>query len=221
MLFNGIQMRCFLLIISTLVLLLTSCTGNEGQSVPTEDWGVSYKDGQVVNNLIAQDTISDLSRSRDAYHQIANHQEELAHSLRFKLNDSIGNRLVITEANYEELPKTIIEAQAQGYSLLDTLDSEGKLIEAACFAHEDARHYGKRDPKITDEVEWHGAPFLLVYNSSSKKIMGMIMESTSPQPAPPWEYHSQGHPSMEFPHWSLHIWFTDPPENLSLGHHTS
>ena len=176
----------------------------------------SDNDELHVAVLSLQDEVSDLSRSLDAYHTIAAYQEGVAHSLRLELNDSIGDRLVITEATYERLPKTLDEAQDQGYSLLDTVTSEGELIEAACFAHEGVRHYAKRDPRITDGVEWHGAPFLLIYNISSEALMGMVLESTSLQPAPPWEYHAHGHPAMDFSHWSLHLWFTDPPENLSL-----
>jgi hypothetical protein len=170
------------------------------------------------DNLSLRDDISDLDESLRGYQQIAANQEEIAQSLRLELNDSIGDRLVITEAIYEGLPTTIAEAQAQEYSLLDTVDSEGELIEAACFAHENARHYAKMNARITDGVEWHGAPFLLIYNSSSEKLMGMVLESTSIQPEPPWEYHAHGHPGMDFAHSSLHIWFTDPPVNLSLGH---
>ena len=170
--------------------------------------------------LSLKDEVSDLGGRLGTYQEIAAHQEGLADSLRLELNDSIGDRLVITEATYEGLPTTIAEAQAQEYSLLDTVDSEGELIEAACFAHEDAHHYAKMDTRITDGVEWHGAPFLLIYNSSSEKLMGMVLESTSTQPDPPWEYHAHGHPGMDFSHSSLHIWFTEPPKNLSLGQQT-
>jgi hypothetical protein len=173
-----------------------------------------------VSMLSLRDDISDLDESLRGYQQIAAKQEEIAQSLRLELNDSIGDRLVITEAIYEGLPTTIAGAQAQEYLLLDTVDSEGEMIEAACFAHEDALHYAKMDTRITDGVEWHGAPFLLIYNSNSEKLMGMVLESTSTQPDPPWEYHAHGHPGMDFPHSSLHIWFTDPPQNLSLKSET-
>ena len=173
-----------------------------------------------VNVLSLRDDVSDLGENLRAYQQIAANQEEMAHSLRLELNDSIGDRLVITEATYEGLPRTEDAAKAQGYVMLDTLNSEGELLEAACFAHEGASHYAKLQPKVTSGAEWHGAPFLLIYNSSSEKLMGMVLESTSPQPEPPWETHVHGHPGMHFPHSSLHVWFTEPPENLSLGQQT-
>ena len=173
-----------------------------------------------VDVLSLQDKVSDLSKSLGAYHKIAAYQEEVAHSLRLELDKSIGDRLVMTEGIYAELPKTKVEAEAQGYSLLDTVTSEGKLIQAACFSHEGVRHYGQRNPKVTSGVEWHGAPFLLAYSSANGELMGIVLESTSPQSSPPWEYHPEGHPQMDFGHWSLHSWFVDPPENLSLtGHH--
>ena len=185
---------------------------------------ISDNDELKVTLLSLQNEVSDLSRTLESYQQIAAHQEKLAQSLRMELrdsiDDSIGDRLVVTEATYEDLPKTIVEAQSLGYSLMDTIDSDGKLVEAACFAHEDARHYAIQDSKITDGVAWHGAPLLLIYNSNSEKLMGMVLESTSPQPTPLWEHHPKGHPGMDFPHWSLHFWFVEPPENLSLGDHT-
>ena len=170
----------------------------------------SDNDELRVNVLSLRDDVSDLGESLRAYQQIAANQEEMAHSLRLELNDSIGDRLVITEATYEELPKTVAQAQAQGYAMLDTVNSEGELIEAACFAHEGASHYAKLQPRVTNGAEWHGAPFLLIYDSSNEKLMGMVLESTSLQPAPPWEYHAQGHPGMPFAHSSMHIWFTEP-----------
>ena len=170
--------------------------------------------------LSLKDEVSDLGGRLGTYQEIAAHQEGLADSFRFKLNDSIGDRLVITEATYEGLPRTADQAQAQGYTMLDTVNSEGELIEAACFAHEGASHYAKLQPRVTSGAEWHGAPVLLTYDSSSEKLLGMVLESTSHQPAPPWEYHAQGHPGMEFAHSSMHIWFTEPPKNLSLGEQT-
>ena len=170
--------------------------------------------------LSLKDEVSDLGGRLGTYQEIAAHQEGLADSLRLELNDSIGDRLVITEATYEGLPRTVDQAQAQGYAMLDTVNSEGELIEAACFAHEGASHYAKLQPRVTSGAEWHGAPFLLIYDSSNEKLMGMVLESTSHQPAPPWEHHAQGHPGMEFAHSSMHIWFTEPPRNLSLGEQT-
>jgi hypothetical protein len=180
----------------------------------------SDNDGLHAAVLSLKDEVSDLGGKLGTYQEIAAHQGELADSLRLELNDSIGDRLVITEAAYEGLPVTVDEAKAQGYVMLDTLNSEGELIEAACFAHEGASHYAKLQPRVTSGAEWHGAPFLLIYDSSTEKLIGMVLESTSRQPSPPWEYHAQGHPGMEFAHSSMHIWFTEPPKNLSLGEHT-
>lgn len=184
-------------------------------------------DELIVAVASLQGEVLELSGSLGAYHKIAAHQEKIADSIRVEqkafLGDYFGDRLVITEGVHEVLPETIADAVTQGYSLVDKVDSEGKLTEAACFAHEGVRHYAKLNPKITNGKEWHGAPFLLAYNLSNEKLMGIVLESETAQPAGPWEYHAKGHPGMEFPHWSLHIWFTDPPENLDMpGHsHTS
>lgn len=132
---------------------------------------------------------------------------------------SLGDRLVLTEGVYSDLPKTISQAETQGYALLDTLDSKGKLLEAACFGHEGILHYGVVKPKVTAGSQWHGAPIILMYDAVSGGLHGLVLESTSPQPAPPWEHHTGGHPGMSFEHWSMHVWFTTPAHNLSLAEH--
>jgi len=206
------------------IAVILAIMGVTGIAIGVTYLGVTYleEQSQMASLLSQQVEVSDLGKRLGVYQNIAAHQEEMAHSLRLELrdsiDDSIGDRLVVTEAIYEDLPKNIVEARAQGYVLLDTVDSEGELIEAACFAHESARHYAKQDSRITDGVKWHGAPLLLIYNSNSEKLIGMVLESTSHQTTPLWEYHAKGHPGMDFAHWSLHFWFTEPPENLSLGH---
>lgn len=163
----------------------------------------------------------DTERQLKIYQQIATNQQEEAHSLHTELAASIGDRLTLSEGIYTALPKTVEEARTAGYTLLDALTTEGRVLEAECFAHENALHFAQVDPKVTSGATWHGAPFLLIYSSVNGKLLGMVLESTSPQPSPPWESHPEGHPGMPFPHSSLHVWFTTPPKNLSLAPHTS
>jgi hypothetical protein len=214
---NSRRNRWRLLLGSAVVIIVTAGT-SAGLAYSTKQ--AQLDSVRSDNHELRVDVLSlqdEIAEKLNAYQEVVTHQKEIVDSLRLDLNDSIGDRLVITEATYEELPRTIAKAEAQGYSLLDKVGSGGELIEAACFAHEGTRHYAKRDARITEGVEWHGAPFLLMYNNASGKLMGMVLESTSPQPGPPWETHDHGHPGMHFPHSSLHIWFTDPPDNLSLG----
>ncbi|MBI2936346.1 MAG: hypothetical protein HYY31_06030 [Chloroflexi bacterium] len=155
--------------------------------------------------------VAEAQKQAGEYKQNATYQEELAKSLRREINASIGDKLLLTEGTYAALPMTIKDAESQGYKLLDTVIG-GKVVEAACFGHEHALHYGRSNPTVTNGVTWHGAPVLLMYSSVNGKIMGVVLESTSPQLSPPWEYHEQGHPGMIFRHWSLHIWFTAPAD---------
>ena len=173
---------------------------------------------ELQGSLVSlQGETAELGSKLGAYHNIAAHQEQQAQSLRLKLTNSIdnslGDKLLVTQNTFEELPKTIADAEAQGYSLIDSVDSDGNLKQAMCFGHEGARHYAKQGSQITAGVEWHGAPLLLIYNVKDEKLMGMVLESITPQPSPPWEYHATGHPGMGFEHASLHFWFTDPPAN--------
>ena len=194
-------------------------------------WGIISADQSEVTllaskNVELQDKVSNLGNNLESYQTIAAKQLDLAQGLRHELadsiskSDSLGDKLLVSEGVYTQLPKTIPEAVAEGWALLDSVDSKGELLEAACFAHEGVNHYYKGVSRITDGVKWHGAPLLLIYNSNSEKLMGMVLESTSTQPDPPWEYHAHGHPGMDFSHSSLHIWFTEPPKNLSLGQQT-
>jgi len=173
---------------------------------------------ELQGSLVSlQGETAELGSKLGAYHNIAAHQEQQAQSLRLKLTNSIdnslGDKLLVTQNTFEELPKTIADAEAQGYSLIDSVDSDGNLKQAMCFGHEGARHYAKQGSKTTDGVQWHGAPLLLIYDVNSEKLKGMVLESTTPQPSPPWEYHAEGHPGMGFAHASLHFWFTEPPAN--------
>jgi hypothetical protein len=136
--------------------------------------------------------------------------DETLGNYRQRVTDSLGDKLLITQTDLQELPKTIADARADGFVLIDRVDSKGKVTEAMCFNHDAVLHYAKLNPTMTGGVEWHGAPYLLLYNVDSEKLAGMVLESTSAQPSPPWEYHAGGHPGMGFPHASLHIWFTAP-----------
>ena len=210
----------FMFLVVTLVALSSFAT-----------WGIISADQSEVTllaskNVELQDKVSNLGNNLESYQTIAAKQLDLAQGLRHELadsiskSDSLGDKLLVSEGVYTQLPKTILEAVAEGWALLDSVDSKGELLEAACFAHEGVNHYYKGVSRITDGVKWHGAPLLLMYSTESEKLMGMVLESTTPQPADLWETHATGHPGMEFAHSSLHFWFTDPPVNLSLHPHS-
>ena len=207
------------LIVAIAAVVLVSITGwavySPGQS---ELAALRTQNDELQGSLVSlQGETAELTSKLGAYHNIATHQEKQAQNLRLKLTDSVdgslGDKLLLTQNTFEELPKTIADAEAQGYTLIDSVDSDGNLKEAMCFGHDGARHYAKQGSQITAGVEWHGAPLLLIYNVKDEKLMGMVLESITPQPSPPWEYHAKGHPGMGFEHASLHFWFTDPPAN--------
>lgn len=125
---------------------------------------------------------------------------------------SLGDRVLLTEGLHTSLPMTLAEAEAQGYVLLDSSS------DAPCLADEEVLHYGQAAPRVTAGVPWHGALFLPIYGKGSGRLKGMVLESTTPQPAP-WKHHPLGHGDMLFEHWSMYIWFTDPPPSLGAGGH--
>lgn len=90
-------------------------------------------------------------------------------------------------------PTTMEQARAEGYIPLD---------ECVPFM---GYHYGR----IVD-----GKPVypLLMFNGKGE-LIGIEFETlTPPSPLPPWDHLPQGHPGMEFEHWTLHVYWTPPPE---------
>ncbi len=43
-----------------------------------------------------------------------------------------------------------------------------------------------------------------------RNLTAIEIETTRRQDSPAWSYLPEGHPGMSFPHWALHVWFTDP-----------
>jgi hypothetical protein len=105
---------------------------------------------------------------------------------------TIGDRVVATYGSLDSLPLT--EADALGDSWIDT----GECVP------EMGRHF----IKMAGEQP---GPLVLMYNPAGN-LVGVELESISEQPAPPWEYLAEGHPSMEFEHWTIHFWFSDPAD---------
>ncbi len=103
---------------------------------------------------------------------------------------SIGDRLIVTEGSFDNLPLTAAEAEAAGW--IDT----GECVP----------NMGRHFLQMMGEQP---GPVVLLYNPAGD-LIGVELESLSEQPAPPWEHLEGGHPGMEFEHWTIHFWFDDP-----------
>ena len=104
---------------------------------------------------------------------------------------SIGDRLIVTEGSFDSLPLTAAEAEAAGW--IDT----GECVP----------NMGRHFLQMMGEQP---GPVVLLYNPAGD-LIGVELESLSEQPAPPWEHlGDEGHPGMEFEHWTIHFWFNDP-----------
>jgi len=105
-------------------------------------------------------------------------------------SESIGDRLLVTQGDFTSIPMTLDEAKEQGYVLL-----------SPCVPM-----MGLHAAKIVE-----GKPQLpaLLFNDKGE-LIGVDLESMAEQPYPPWEHLPQGHPTMEFEHWTLHMYFKDP-----------
>ena len=106
------------------------------------------------------------------------------------LETSIGDRLLVTQGDFASIPMTLDEAKEQGYvPLSECVPVMG--IHAA---------------KIVGGIPQD--PILLF--SDKGELIGAELESMTEQPYPPWEHRPDGHPGMEFEHWTLHMYIKDP-----------
>ncbi|NKQ37383.1 MAG: hypothetical protein HF973_17430 [Chloroflexi bacterium] len=105
---------------------------------------------------------------------------------------SIGDRLIVTEGSFDNLPLTAAEAEEAGW--IDT----GECVP----------NMGRHFLQMMGEQP---GPVVLLYNPAGE-LIGVELESLSEQPAPPWEHLEHGHPGMEFEHWTIHFWFSDPAD---------
>ena len=107
---------------------------------------------------------------------------------------SIGDRVVATYGAFDNLPITEKEALDQGWIDVDP----GQCVPQM------GRHFIKMAGQ-------QPSPLVLLFNPKGE-LIGVELESLTEQPAPPWERLEQGHPGMEFEHWTVHFWFSDPNE---------
>ena len=104
---------------------------------------------------------------------------------------SVGDRVVATYGSFENLPLTAQEARQAGW-----VEPPGECVPNM------GRHFLRM-------AGGQPGPMVLLYDTQDK-LIGVELESLSEQPAPPWEHLSDGHPGMEFEHWTIHFWFSDP-----------
>jgi len=103
---------------------------------------------------------------------------------------SIGDRFLVTQGDFTGLPMTLDEAEGQGYVTL-----------SPCVPV-----MGIHAAKIVGGIPQD--PILLFDNKG--ELIGAELESMTEQPYPPWEHRPEGHPDMEFEHWTLHMYIKDP-----------
>jgi hypothetical protein len=108
------------------------------------------------------------------------------------LSPSTNTDVFATYEAFDRLPAGEEEALAQGW--IDT----GECVP----------QMGRHFIKMAGEQP---GPLVLLFNPAGD-LIGVELESLSEQPAPPWEHLEQGHPGMEFEHWTIHFWFSDPAD---------
>jgi len=109
----------------------------------------------------------------------------------------LGDRVVATYGAFDDLPTSEGDALAQGWIDVDP----GQCVPQM------GRHFIKM---AGDQP----SPLVLLFNPAGN-LIGVELESLSEQPSPPWEHLEHGHPGMEFEHWTIHFWFSDPANACS------
>lgn len=105
---------------------------------------------------------------------------------------STDRPVVVTYGSFDNLPVSEEDALAQGW--IDTEECVPQM----------GRHF----------IQMAGqqpGPLVLLFNPAGE-LIGVELESLVEQPSPPWEHLDQGHPGMEFEHWTIHFWFSDPAD---------
>jgi len=114
------------------------------------------------------------------------------------------SKLLLTQGLFTELNniKTVQDAERLGYK---PVGAPGALPECV---PDMGMHYSKNPLNMVDGKNFPELPMLMFNNKG--QLIGFELESLTPQQVPPWEHLQQGHPGMEFEHWTLHIYIIDP-----------
>jgi len=120
-----------------------------------------------------------------------------------------GVGLILAACNVQSAPSTSTNADIFAtYGAFDRLPAteEEALTQGWIDTGECVPQMGRHFVKMAGEQP---SPLVLLFNPDGD-LIGVELESLSEQPAPPWEHLEHGHPGMEFEHWTIHFWFSDP-----------
>ncbi|MGM0574781.1 MAG: hypothetical protein ACQEXJ_03500 [Myxococcota bacterium] len=104
---------------------------------------------------------------------------------------SVGHRLMTTHGQFNAMPHRMGAAEDAGW-----------MPEGECVPN-----MGVHALRMGSQGE--PEPLVLLY-SPEGELIGFELESLAEQPSPPWEHLEEGHPGMEFEHWTFHTYFRDP-----------
>lgn len=117
--------------------------------------------------------------------------------------NSVGDRIEITFPTLENLPLTEEEALAAGWNA-DEECEPGMGKHLARIADDPT------DPSVIVAAGIFPLdPFILIVDSKGD-VIGFEILSRNQQPSPPWEHFPDGRPRIDFEHWILHVFLSDP-----------
>ena len=126
---------------------------------------------------------------------------------------TLGDRVVVTSGIFDELPLTDVAALAGGWTALTDIAVDFALPSTGCVPNH-GRHFVKSpaDPQHAGAITFAGTPIdpITVLMNAAGEFIGIELASLGEQVVPPWEYSPKGHPDMDFEHWHMHIYLSDP-----------
>lgn len=126
---------------------------------------------------------------------------------------TLGDRVVVTYGVFDELPLTEADAGADGWTELTKVAVDFDLPSTGCVPNH-GRHFVKSpaDPQQAGTVTFAGTPIdpITLLMNAAGELIGIELASLDEQVVPPWEFSPNGHPDMDFEHWHMHVYLSDP-----------
>ena len=128
-----------------------------------------------------------------------------SHRFNVRPGDTIGSEVTLRAGEAEALIDLSL-----GYVVVD-LD----LPDNGCVPNH-GRHFIK-PPSNSDTPEaitFAGEPIdpITLLMNGPGNLIGLELASVDEQVVPPWEFSPKGHPDMDYRHWHMHVYFTDPAD---------
>lgn len=127
----------------------------------------------------------------------------------------LGDRVAVTYGIFDQLPLTDSDARAKGWTELKEVVVNLDLPESGCVPNH-GRHFIKSPNNLDtpETITFAGEPIdpITLLMNAPGDLIGIELSSVDEQVVPPWEFSPKGHPDMDYRHWHMHVYFSDPAQ---------